>query len=188
MAVWAALNGGRIFDAEALKYEIDSDTNVEMFNFFIDWLNEEYRGDINLVDRSGNFRDGYSNQTMGTLPAFREGRLAGMQSGSWLMGDINQDPAPTFEHWNLAEHPVGPSGSASVSGVWPNWFVIPTGSPHAAEAFAYLEFLSTEGVVDWYRQIPDVPANLQVQAVSPDVVVANRGQEFADDITALQAA
>lgn len=188
MAVWAALNGGRIFDADNLKYEIDSETNVEMFNFFIDWLNEEYQGDINKVDRSGNFRDGYPNQALGTLPAFREGRLAGMQSGSWLMGDINQDPAPTFEHWNLAEHPVGPSGSASVSGVWPNWFVIPTGSQHAAEAFAYLEYLSVDGVVEWYRQIPDVPANLQVQAVSPDVVVANRGQEFADDITAfLQA-
>lgn len=184
MAIWSALNGGTIYDGDALRYTIDSDQNVEMFQFFLDWLDEEYRGDINLVDRSGNFRDGYPSSSTGLGPAFREGRLAGMQTGSWLMGDIYGDPAPVFERWNIGAHPVGPSGSATVSGVWPNFFVIPTGSRNAAEAFAYLETLSLEGVVDWYRQIPDVPSNLQVKAPTPDVVVERRGAEFAEDITA----
>ncbi len=108
MAIWSALNGGQLFDGENLKYTIDSEQNVEMMQFFLDWLDEEYKGDINLIDRSGNFSDGYPNPTTGLGPAFREGRLAGMQSGSWLMGDIYGDPAPVFERWNLAAHPSAP--------------------------------------------------------------------------------
>lgn len=184
MAIWSALNGGMLFDGDNLKYTIDSEQNVEMMQFFLDWLDEEYRGDVNLVDRSGNFSDGYPNPTTGLGPAFREGRLAGMQSGSWLMGDIYGDPAPVFERWNLAAHPVGPSGTNSVSGTWPNWFVIPARSANPEAAFAYLEYLSLEGVVDWYRQIPDVPTNSQVTAPTPDVIVNQRGAETADDITA----
>lgn len=184
MAIWSALNGGQLFDGENLKYTIDSETNVEMMQFFLDWLDEEYKGDINLIDRSGNFSDGYPNPTTGLGPAFREGRLAGMQSGSWLMGDIYGDPAPVFERWNLAAHPVGPSGSASVSGTWPNWFVIPARSANPQVAFNYLEYLSLEGVVDWYRQIPDVPTNSQVTAPTPDVLLERRGEEVAADLTA----
>lgn len=183
LPIWSALNGGQIYDEANLRYTIDSEQNVEMFNFFLDWLNEEYKGDVNLVDRSANFRDGYPNPTTGMGPAFRENRLAGMQSGSWLMGDIYGDPAPVFERWNMAAHAVGPSGSATVSGTWPNWFVIPVGSKNAEAAFAYLEYLSLEGVIEWYKQIPDVPTNSQVKAVRPDVVVERRGEEFAEDIT-----
>jgi ABC-type glycerol-3-phosphate transport system substrate-binding protein len=187
MAIWSALNGGMLYDEANLRYTLDSEQNIEMMNFFLDWLNEEYKGDVNLIDRSGNFMDGYPNSTTGLGPAFREGRFAGMQSGSWLMGDIWTDPVPTFDRWNLAAHPTGPSGSASVSGTWPNWFVIPVGSKNPQAAFDYLTFLSTEGVVEWYQQIPDVPTNSQVQAKAPQGIVDKRGQEFADDVTAFLA-
>ena len=184
MAVWSALNGSQLYDEANLRYTIDSEQNIEMFNFFLEWLDEEYKGDINLIDRSGNFRDGYISSSTGLGPAFREGRFAGMQSGSWLMGDIYGDPVPTFERWNIASHPTGPSGTAPVSGVWPNWFVIPTGSRDPQAAFDYLAYLSVEGVVEWYKQIPDVPTNSQVAPVRPDIVAAKRGEEFATDIAA----
>lgn len=183
MAVWSALNGGKLYDAANLKYAMDSEENIAMFNFFLDWLNEEYKGDINLIDRSGNFKDGYPDPTTGLGPAFREGRYAGLQSGSWLMGDIYGDPAPVFERWDLAPHPVGPSGSATASGIWPNWFVIPVGSKNPQAAFDFLAYLSTEGVVEWYQQIPDVPTNSQVQAKAPASLAERRGQAFADDVT-----
>lgn len=188
MAIWSALNGGTIFDQENLRYTIDSEQNIEMFNFFLDWLNEEYKGDFNLVDRSGNFLDGYPDPVTGMGPAFREGRQAGMQSGSWLMGDIYADPVPNFERWNLAAHPTGPSGTNSVSGTWPNWFVIPVGSKNPQAAFDYLTYLSIEGVVEWYAQIPDVPTNSQVQPRTPQGLIDHRGQEFADDLTGFLAA
>lgn len=184
MAIWSALNGGMMFDEANLKYLIDSEQNVEMMNFFVEWLDEEYKGDFNLVDRSGNFLDGYPNPTTGMGPAFREGRQAGMQSGSWLLGDIFADPVPSFDRWNLAGNPVGPSGSASVSGTWPNWFVIPVGSKNPQAAFDYLTYLAIEGSVQWYQQIPDVPTNSQVQRKAPAGLVEKRGQEVADDITA----
>ena len=184
MAIWSALNGGMMFDEANLKYLIDSEQNIEMMNFFVDWMDEEYKGDFNLVDRSGNFLDGYPNPTTGLGPAFREGRQAGMQSGSWLLGDIFADPVPNFERWNLAGNPVGPSGTNSVSGTWPNWFVIPVGSKNPQAAFDYLSYLAVEGSVEWYQQIPDVPTNSQVQAKAPAGLVEKRGQEVADDITA----
>ncbi|MCZ8335433.1 MAG: substrate-binding domain-containing protein [Rhodobacteraceae bacterium] len=184
MAIWSTLNGGMMFDEANLKYQIDSEQNVEMMNFFLEWLDEEYKGDFNLVDRSGNFLDGYPNPTTGMGPAFREGRQAGMQSGSWLLGDIFADPVPSFERWNLAANPVGPSGSASFSGTWPNWFVIPVGSKNPQAAFDYLSYLAIEGSVEWYQQIPDVPTNSQVQRKAPAGLVEKRGQEVADDITA----
>lgn len=183
LPVWSALNGGRIFNAADLRYEIDSEQNVEMFQFFLDWMEEEYRGDINLVDRSGNFRDGY-NDSQGMGPAFREGRAAMLSSGCWLMGDFWAEPAPVFTNWDLATHPVGPSGSDTVSGVYPNWFVIPQGSANPDAAAAYLEYLSTVGVVEWFRQIPDVPTNALVVPEPPQVVVDNRGADFAADMTA----
>ena len=187
MAIWSALNGGVIFDEATLKYRIDSEQNIEMMTFFLDWIDEEYKGDVNLVDRSGNFRDGYPDANTGLGPAFREGRQAGMQSGSWLMGDIYADPVPVFERWNLAPNPVGPSGSAAVSGTWPNWFVIPVGSKNPQAAFDYLTYLSIDGAVEWYQQIPDVPTNSQAHAAAPQGLVEHRGQEFADDLTGFLA-
>jgi ABC-type glycerol-3-phosphate transport system substrate-binding protein len=183
MEIWSALNGGLIYDGDTLRYTIDSDGNIEMFQFFLDWLDEEYKGDINLIDRSGNFIHAYVSGTTGLGPAFREGRMAGFQSGSWVMGDFWTDPEPTFTRWNLAPHPVGPSGTASVSGTWPNWFVIPVTAQNPEIAFAFLEFLSLEGVVEWYRQIPDPPGNIQVELPLPTIVVERRGEAFARDVT-----
>ena len=187
MAIWSALNGGMLFDEANLKYTLDSAQNIEMMSFFLEWLDEEYKGDINLIDRSGNFREGYADGTTGVGPAFREGRQAGLMSGSWLMGDIYADPVPTFTRWNLAPNPVGPSGSAAVSGTWPNWFVIPVGSKNPQAAFDYLSYLAIEGSVEWYQQIPDVPTNSQVKLKAPNSLVERRGQEFADDLTAFLA-
>lgn len=183
LAIWSALNGGKLYDSANYKYTFDSEENIEMFNFFVDWLNEEYKGDINLVDRSGSFGSGYANGNTGQPSAFREGRLAGLHSGSWLMGDI-WDPAPTFTRWDLAEHPVGPSGTATVSGVWPNWLVIPANSLNPQEAFDYLTFLSTEGAVIWFENVPDIPTNSLVTLSPPKILVEKRGEEFATDATA----
>ncbi len=187
MAIWSALNGGMLFDEANLKYMLDSEQNVEMMSFFLEWLDEEYKGDVNLIDRSGSFKEAYPDGETGAGPAFREGRQAGLMSGSWLMGDIYADPVPTFTRWNQAPNPVGPSGSASVSGTWPNWFVIPIGSKNPQAAFDYLTYLAIEGSVEWYQQIPDVPTNSQVAVKPPNSLIEHRGQAFAEDLTAFIA-
>ena len=181
MPIWSALNGSQIYDGKNLRYTINSPENIAMFEYFLDWLNEEYKGDINAVDRSGQFRLIYPSAD-GLPPAFQEGRQAGLESGSWAQGDFYATE-PAFQKWNVASYPVGPSGKQPVSGVWPNWFAVPKGSRDLAAAIGYLEYISQYGVVEWYRRNPDLPANLKAADVVPDIVVEKRGEEFAKDAT-----
>jgi ABC-type glycerol-3-phosphate transport system substrate-binding protein len=64
-----------------------------------------------------------------------------------------------FESWNVAPYPVGPSGSKTASGYWPNWLVIPKGVPHKQESFDYLDYMVVDGMKVWYGIVPDLPAN-----------------------------
>lgn len=187
MAIWSALNGGMLFDVANLKYMLDSGQNIEMMSFLLEWLDQEYKGDVNLIDRSGNFREGYADGATGVGPAFRDWRQAGLMSGSWLMGDIYADPVPSFTRWNQAPNPIGPSGTAHVSGTWLNRFVIPVGSKNLQAAFDYLTYLSIGVAVQWYQQIPDVPTNAQVAVKPPQSLIDNRGADFAQDLTAFLA-
>jgi ABC-type glycerol-3-phosphate transport system substrate-binding protein len=84
----------------------------------------------------------------------------------------------------VAQYPVGPSGTKSVSGYWPNWLVIPKGSKHVAEAFKYLDYMSVEGIKVWFAAVPDLPTNKLVPAdLIPQLVIEKRGEEFGADVT-----
>ena len=107
-----------------------------------------------------------------------------MTSGSWLMGDLYNDPKPVFDRYDIAGLPYGPSGTASVSGFWPNWMVLPEGSQNPEAGFKYLEYMSVEGVAEWFKVIPDIPTNANAKQVVPDIVVQTQGEAFAIDITA----
>jgi multiple sugar transport system substrate-binding protein len=180
LPIWSALNGGQLYDAANQTYTINAESNVAMMEYMVAWLDEEYKGDITLVDQAGSWQ-AYPDDE-GQPPAFQEGRVATCESGSWMMGDFYQYIEPVFEEWDVAPYPVGPGGTESVSGYWPNWLAIPEGSEHVEEAFAYLDFLSGEGIVKWFEVIPDMPTNTKVPDVVPQVVVERRGEEFATEI------
>lgn len=182
LPIWSALNGSQVFDSANLRYTLNSPENIAMFEYFVAWLDEEYKGDINAVDRSGQFRTIYQSGD-GQLPAFQEGRQAGLESGSWAQGDLYATDM-AFTKWNFASFPVGPAGKSTVSGTWPNWFAVPKGTRDINAAIGYLEYISETGVVEWYRRNPDLPANLKAADVVPDIVVQKRGDEFAKDATA----
>ncbi|HEX5691172.1 MAG TPA: hypothetical protein VFX76_14260, partial [Roseiflexaceae bacterium] len=85
----------------------------------------------------------------------------------------------------VALFPVGPSGTKSVSGYWPNWLVIPKGSKQREAAFGYLDYMTAEGMKVWFANIPDMPANRKAPTdLMPELTAQKRGQEFAKDITA----
>ncbi|MDB5075388.1 MAG: extracellular solute-binding protein family 1, partial [Chloroflexi bacterium] len=67
------------------------------------------------------------------------------------------------------------------AGFWPNWIVIPKGSQHVAEAFAFMDYLGSKGVITWFNAVPDMPANKLVPLLLPSVVVQKRGKAFATD-------
>lgn len=182
LPIWSALNGGRIFDADNQQYTIDAESNVEMMEYFLAWLDEEYRGDIRKVEESSSWGI-YPGET-GQPPAFQNQRLAMMMDGSWSMGDL-YEIEPKFENWNASANPVGPSGDETVGGYWPNWVAIPTGVDNSEEAFGYLDYLSVEGVQDWFAAVPDLPTNANVpEGLAPPIVVEKRGEAFAQEVTA----
>jgi ABC-type glycerol-3-phosphate transport system substrate-binding protein len=180
-AIWSALNGGQIYDTASSRYMIDSENNIELMQYLLDWLDEEYKGDMARVDEAAAwllYVDGDGRQ-----PAFQEGKLAMGVQGFWAAGDLYQ-VEPKFERWDVAQFPVGPSGTTTVSGYWPNWLVIPKGSKQPAEAFKYLDYMTVDGIKVWFANIPDMPANKQAPTdLVPQLTAQKRGDAFALDLT-----
>ena len=60
---------------------------------------------------------------------------------------------------------------------------IPRGSRHVEQAFAWLDYMSGVGVQAWFRNFPDLPANLKVpRDLLPTALVDGKGKAFAQDI------
>jgi multiple sugar transport system substrate-binding protein len=182
LPIWSASNGGQIYNADSQKYTIDSEENIYMMQFALDWLNEEYKGDINLVNNSGAWNT-YPNTSTGQPAAFQEKRLAMLMEGFWVVGDLYEVEVK-FTRWNVASIPIGPTGSKVTSGYWPNWLAIPKGSKNLDEAFKWLDYMSGEGIKTWFANIPDMPANKKVPTdLVPAVAKEKRGEAFANDVT-----
>ena len=183
MHIWSALNGGGFYDPAAQKHTLDSEQNVEMMSFLLDWFNEEYKGDLTAVSNSGawGFYPGD-----GIPGAFTQGRMAMASDGFWAAGDMygGQEVTAEANTWDVAQYPVGPSGSGTKSGYWPNWLVLPKGSKRAAEGFKYMDFLVVDGMKIWFDAVPDMPGNKKVDTSSfvPQVVAENRSTDFAKDV------
>ncbi len=146
--VWSDLNGGRIFDAENSQYSIDSPENIEWVQYWANWIDEQYGGDLERLSLVGNWNSAYPPDS-----AYFNSLESMHLDGSWIMTDIEYP----FE-WEIAHIPVGPSGNQSVTGFWPNWFVMPTGNAHPEESFRFIEYFSTVGWETWYQAIMDTPA------------------------------
>jgi multiple sugar transport system substrate-binding protein len=177
LPIWSALNGGQLYDAANQTYTIDAEPNIAMMEYFLAWLDEEYQGDFNKVQRSGAWWGSPSDD--GQPPQFQAGNLAMLELGSWGLGDFYAFGEPAFERWDIAPYPVGPGGETTVSGYWPNWLVIPQNSRQPEAAFAYLDYLSGVGIVKWFELIPDLPTNALVPETVPTLVAEKRGEEFA---------
>jgi ABC-type glycerol-3-phosphate transport system substrate-binding protein len=181
--IWSGLNGSQLYDAANRKYTFNTAENIAMMEYMVSWLNEQYHGDMAALELSANW-GGYPD-AQNRPSGFQDGRLAAVVGGSWYLGDMYRDATPKFGKWNVAPFPVGPSGSKSVSGYWPNWMAIPKGSPHIQEAFNWLDFLSITGIRMWFNTTPDLPANnLVPNNLLPAITVEKQGAAFARDVMA----
>lgn len=180
--VWSALNGGQLFDVKNRKYTIDADPNVAMMEYMVTWLNDEYKGDMLKVSRSGSWSENIDPKT-GQPPAFQINKMAMLEDGFWYMGDFYQ-VTPKFKRYGVASYPVGPGGTKTVSGYWPNWLVIPKGAQHPKEAFEWLDYLGSTGIKLWFSITPDLPTNKTIPYLIPAVTVQHQGAAFARDVTA----
>lgn len=183
MNVFSALNGSQFYDTANNRFTIDSEQNVEMMQYILDWLDEEYKGDINAVNNSANW--GSYPDANGRPPEFQNGNMAMLSSGFWVAGDMyGSEVKPEAERWNVAQYPIGPSGSGTKSGYWPNWMVIPKGAKRREDAFKYMDYMSAVGILTWFEAIPDMPTNknVDINKLLPKKVAEMRGEEFARDV------
>jgi arabinogalactan oligomer/maltooligosaccharide transport system substrate-binding protein len=170
--VWSGLNGGQLYNAETNQYFIDSEQNEEWLSFWVQWLDEQYRGDVEQLNLFGGLSDVYPES------AFHMGNGAIADAGSWGCTDA-QIPFT----WEVAQFPVGPSGSGSLTGYYPNWFVIPAGAAHLQESFHFVEYWATKGWETWYTKIMDTPAWRGFpQGILPEQLVTEQGPERAQEI------
>lgn len=181
LAIWSALNGTQLYDGTTQKYLLNDEKNVQMMEYMLAWLDEEYGGDITKVNVSGNW--GAYPDGEGRPAGFLEGTAAMIVDGFWVCGDMYNNEVK-YERWNVASFPVGPGGESTKSGYWPNWLVVPSGSRNPEEAFKYLDYMSGEGIKVWFANIPDLPANKNVSTdLFPKLTAERRGEEFAQDVT-----
>lgn len=183
-AIWSATNGGVLYDADAKQVRLASDQNIEMLDYGLTWLNEQYKGDWVALTASGNYTGGGYVDDNGRPPQFHAGAHAALVNGFWFGSDIYGVEFDGWSRWNVAQFPVGPSGTSTASGFWPNWCAIPAGSPNPEAAFAWLDYLVVEGMSEWFSQVPDIPTNRQApDDLFPQAIADQRGDEFAADIT-----
>ena len=82
LPIWSALNGGQLYDAANQTYTIDSETNVEMMDFFVSWIDEEYKGDIGLVRSSAGLgRLRQRGWPAASVPGGQPGHAASKEAG-----------------------------------------------------------------------------------------------------------
>ena len=154
--VWTGLNGGQVFDPQNIKYLIDSENNVELMKYWLTYLDDLYGGDIEAFNVIATWGDVYPTG------AFNLGVSSIDQSGAWAVTDA----ALPFD-FEVAKFPVGPKGTKSITGFWPNWFALPKATPHPSEGFLFTEYMSTDGWVTWYiNGVMDIPA---WKGAAPDI-------------------
>ena len=181
--IWAALNGGSLFDPDNLKYTIDAEPNVAALDYAVAWLDEEYKGDFAKVQRDVGWD--ISPGEEGQPPAFQLRRLAATVGGSWNMTSIYEEGPIEFERWELASFPYGPGGTQTSAGFWPNWFVLPKGTDVEQEAFDFVDWINGEGIRTWFTAYPDIPPSTKFdRTLLPGPLVEKRGQEFAQSAMA----
>jgi multiple sugar transport system substrate-binding protein len=178
--IWVATNGGKLYDSETFTYTLDSPEAIETLTWFVDWLDTEYKGDVIQVDLANNWTEIVVD---GRPPAFQAGLLGIQGNGFWITGEFYNQAEPVFEQWDVASYPVGPSGTSTASGYWPNWAVLPAGTEHAEAAFGYIDYVGgPEGMEIWFEKIPDLPTNANVPSMLPPRLVEERGEETATSI------
>ncbi len=154
--VWSVLAGGQFFSGKDLKYFINSEENIALYEWYVKWLDEHFGGDIEAFNLAAAWGDVYPDT------AFNLGQAAIDMSGAWAPTDA----AIPFE-FDVAKFPVGPKGTKSVTGFWPNWFSMPKGVKNVNQGFLFTEYMCTEGWVRWYVEgTMDTPA---WKAAPPDI-------------------
>ncbi|MHB0875404.1 MAG: twin-arginine translocation signal domain-containing protein [Anaerolineae bacterium] len=174
--VWSGLNGSQWFAAKDEAYSINSAENVALLESWVSWLEDQYHGDIDYVNSLGTWDVADAGNWYKKMTPFGQG-------GAWNTSYPFMKYDTAGFNWDVAKFPVGPNGSKSVTGFWPNWFVQPVGGKKRQQAFLLNEYFCTVGMPIWYKVVFDTPAWLDFPTdVITQNLVDNVGQEKAQDL------
>ncbi len=166
-----ASNGGGVWDGE--KYSINHPKNVELVQYWIDWIAREYKDNIDNLRAQGDF----TSCLEGT--GFQLGVQAIGIDGVWSLTHI-----PPEIKYELTKLPIGPGGTKSATSNWPNLMFIPKGAKHPVEAFEAIAYFATQGMYEWWDHYSDVPYWKKFpRDRAPRDLVARVGKERALELT-----
>jgi ABC-type glycerol-3-phosphate transport system substrate-binding protein len=144
---WFAVNGGGMYDADAGKFVINQDRNVQITEFLLDWHREEYRG----VASRARSTVGFSSQSpyFELPPAFSSSALA-MEISSVTVTETlaRRATGDIAKAWNVAPFPAGPGADKPASFGFTLWGMIPKGARVRDDAFKYLDFVGGRGLAE----------------------------------------
>jgi multiple sugar transport system substrate-binding protein len=171
--VWSGLNGGQIFDATNIEYTLNTDNNIELLDYWISYLDDLYGGDYEAFNTINTWGDVYPGG------AFSMGKTAADMTGTW--GATDAEIPFDFE---VMKFPVGPKGTKSLTGFWPNWWAMPKGVVNPNEAWLFSEYMCTEGWVTWFIEgTMDIPAWKDAPADAYTKLVMEKfGEEKGKDL------
>ncbi len=162
--------GGGIWDGA--QYSINSPRNVEFLELVLKWLDDEYKGNVDLVNASapaGGFGGLYPANAM----------PLGLH-GATLVGTWNFAHCPPEFEYVYGKAPAATADAKHWVSCWPNMLFIPAKAKHPQEAFDFVSYSTTDGAKWWWNQWADVPAWKLFPADLPSKVHVGRvGEEKA---------
>jgi len=174
---WLQSNGGGIFDVKNLKYTIDLEQNIQVIDFWVKWLDDQFLGDVEKVNMLGG-------HSIYPDTAWWLGKEAITTDGAWTV--TNNGELPVKDNYEIAKYTIGPSGKKSITPWGPNWEVVLKGAKHPYEGFLFNEYFCTIGWTRWYKEgCPEVPAWVDAPKDMYNVVFAQLvGLERAKEMEA----
>ena len=166
--------GGKLFDSEELQYSIDDPGNVEMLEYWVSWLEEQYKGNIDYIAGLGSWAGGPDS-------LWSDKRVVAGYCGSWTVSYEQMAYDKLFK-WDVGPMTASPKGKGYTA-FWPNWFTLPAGGRHRQEAFLLCEYMCTVGMPIWYKVVNDTPAWIDFpRDVITQYLIDNVGADKAKDI------
>lgn len=170
---WSGCNGAQWFDSRNEQYTINDPGNIALLQYWVGWLDEQYRGDVEYIASLGAWHTGQDGNWFQKVTPLSQG-------GAWNTSYSYMKYETAGFRWDVAKFPVGPDGEKSRTAFWPNWFAMPIGGPHRTESFLLMEYMCTVGMPTWYAEVFDTPAWLDF----PDDVIT---QNLIDNVGADKA-
>jgi multiple sugar transport system substrate-binding protein len=167
----AELMGGGFYEPETRRVTADNQTNVRALEFQCDLI--ERQGGIETVDA---FSAGFGEYAS-SRQEFFAGKVAMTISGQWWPSFIELF-APEMDYGVCAiAHPRDRPDLAGTTHVGGNFICIPTGSPHAEEAWEFLRWTQTREAQTHFSRVMHGVPNLRAMLKLPELTRGSREKE-----------